>query len=167
MKNIHNIISFSPSVSPFICNLPKRYINRYKRKYLGWLQGENRKLRKIFGDKNLMESVHRKISHSVWNCLSLSPALSPAAAPPLDFSCYAKFSHSHAKNAGCWISSFGFLPCISNWLDNLLPSLAKGYEVLQSSDSLCIWASTCIAIDFTKFSLILCLFQWSKSYQKH
>ena len=38
-----------------------------------------------------------KILHSVRNCLSLSPALNLAAIPPLDFSCYAKFSHSHAK----------------------------------------------------------------------
>ena len=35
--------------------LPKRY----KRKYLGWLQGETRKLHKIFENKNLTESVHK------------------------------------------------------------------------------------------------------------
>ena len=78
------------------------------------------------------------VSHGVRNCLSLSPALSPATAPPLDFACYAKFLHSHAKNAGCWIFSSGFLLCISDWLGNLLPSLEKSYEVLQSSDSSCI-----------------------------
>ena len=30
-----------------------------------------------------------EISHSVWNC----PSLSPIAAPPLDFACYAKLLH--------------------------------------------------------------------------
>ena len=43
--------------------LPKRYIKIYKRKYVGWLQGETRKLHKISEDKNLTESVHRKISY--------------------------------------------------------------------------------------------------------
>ena len=44
MNNIHNI---TPPVSLLIYNLPKRYIKRYKRKYLGWLQGQTRKLHKI------------------------------------------------------------------------------------------------------------------------
>ena len=47
-------------------------IKRYERKYLGFLQGENRKLHKISGDKNLTESVHRKISHGVQNSLAAS-----------------------------------------------------------------------------------------------
>ena len=72
----------------------------------------------ISGDKNLTESVHRKISHTMqnfawcarffgcllWfrrvckisynvrNCLSLSPALSPIATPPLDFRLLCEFS---------------------------------------------------------------------------
>ena len=53
------------------------------------------------------------------------------------------------------------LPC--HGFHKILPH----YEVLQSSDFSCIWASTCLAMDFTKFSLILGLFQWSNSYQKH
>ena len=101
-----------------------------------------------------------EISYSVRNCLSLSPALSPAAVFPLDFACYAKFSHSHAK-----MLVIGFLPLVF-FLVSLI-GLVKGYEMLQSLDSSCIWASTCIAMDFTKFSLILGLFQWSNSYQKH
>ena len=52
--------------------LPPKYTKRYKRKYLCWLQGETRKLHKIFEDKNLTESVHRKISHSVRNSLVAS-----------------------------------------------------------------------------------------------
>ena len=36
-----------PSVSLLIYKLPKRCIQRYKRKYIGWLQGETRKLHKI------------------------------------------------------------------------------------------------------------------------
>ena len=39
----------------------------YKRKYLGYLQGETRKLHKISEDKNLTESVHRKILHTMRN----------------------------------------------------------------------------------------------------
>ena len=54
------------------------------------------KLHKIFGDKNLTKSVHKKISHTMRNSLSLSPAFSLGVAPPLDFTCYVKFSHSHA-----------------------------------------------------------------------
>ena len=34
-------------------------LKRYIRKYLGWLQGETRKLHKIFENKNLTESVHK------------------------------------------------------------------------------------------------------------
>ena len=64
------------------------------------------------GDKNLTESLHRKISqtmrnftwcgfageisHSVRNC----PSLNPAVAHPLDFACYAKLLH------------VGFLPLV-------------------------------------------------------
>ena len=46
--------------------LPKIYIKIYKRKYLGGLQGETRKLHKISEDKNLTESAHRKISQTVF-----------------------------------------------------------------------------------------------------
>ena len=42
-----------------------------------------------------------EISHNVRNC----PSLSPTAAPPLDFACYAKFLHRHAK-----LLHIGFLP---------------------------------------------------------
>ena len=35
------------------------------------------------------------------------PSLSPAATPPLDFACYAKFSHRHAK-----LLHVGFLPLV-------------------------------------------------------
>ena len=52
--------------------LPPKYTKRYKRKYLGWLQGETRKLHKISEDKNLTESVHRKIMHGVRNSLATS-----------------------------------------------------------------------------------------------
>ena len=64
MKNIHNDITY---ISLLIYLLPKRYIKRYKRKYLGWLQGETRKLHKISKDKNLTEPVHKKISHTIRN----------------------------------------------------------------------------------------------------
>ena len=135
--------------------LPKKY-KRYKRKYLGWLQGENRKLHKIFGDKNLTESVHRKISHDVQNCLSLSPAI----VHLLDFACYAKFSHSHEK-----MLVVGFLPLVF-FLTSLI-DLAKGYEVLQSFRFFMYWSFNLHCHGYTKFSLILGWFQWSNSYQKH
>ena len=64
MKNIYIL---NLSVSFLIYKLPKRYIQRYKRKYLRWLQGETRKLHKISEDKNLMESMHRRISHTMRN----------------------------------------------------------------------------------------------------
>ena len=53
--------------------LPKRY----KRKYLGWLQGETRKLHKISEDKNLTECIGRfripcEIWHGVRNPLATS-----------------------------------------------------------------------------------------------
>ena len=44
-----------------------------------------------------------KISHSVRNW----PLLSPAAITPLDFTCYVKFLHSHAK-----LLHVGFLPLV-------------------------------------------------------
>ena len=37
--------------------------------------------------------LHLVVSQGVRNC----PSLSPIVAPPLDFACYAKFSHRHAK----------------------------------------------------------------------
>ena len=47
------------------------------------------------------------VSHGVRNCLSLSPTFNPATTSPLDFACYAKFSHSHAK-----MLVVGFLPLV-------------------------------------------------------
>ena len=102
-----SMIFLSICVSLYLQKMLPKVIKIYKRKYLGWLQGENRKLHKISKDKNLMELVHRKISHTMWNfayhvkfrmvckilwlslvvshgmpnCLSLSPV----AAPPLNF----------------------------------------------------------------------------------
>ena len=43
------------------------------------------------------------VSQGVQNC----PSLSPAVAPPLDFACYTKFSHRHAK-----LLHVGFLPLV-------------------------------------------------------
>ena len=74
-----------------------------------------------------MESVHRKISQTmrnfadyakfrmVWFCrvceishsMQNCPSLSPTTAPPLDFACYAKFSHRHAK-----LLHVGFIPLV-------------------------------------------------------
>ena len=107
--------------------LPKRYIKIYKRKYVGWLQGETRKLHKISEDKNLTESVHRKISHSMRNLAWCAKS----------FGCLKRFrmvceiSHSHAK-----MLVVGFLPLV--FLLASMIGLAKGYEVLQSLDSSCI-----------------------------
>ena len=148
MKNIHNNITH---ISLLIYLLPKRYI----RKYLGWLQRETRKVHKISEDKNLMESVHRKTSHTMWNlawCTKSSGCLKR-------FCMMCEISHNHAKLFVVGFFSSSFPSC--------LIGLAKGYEVLQNLDSSCIWALTCIAMDFTNFSLILGLFQWSNSYQKH
>ena len=59
---------YSLSLFPYIYQLPKRSIKRYKRKCLGWLQGEIRKLHKIFEDKNLTESVQRfRITCEIWH----------------------------------------------------------------------------------------------------
>ena len=152
MKNIHPHIT---PISLLIYLLHKRYIERYKRKYLGWLQGETRKLHKISEDKNLMES-DRNISYTMRNlawCVKSFGCLKW-------FRMVCEISHSHAK-----MLVVEFLP-LDFFLASLI-GLAKGYEVLQSLDSSCIWALTCIAMDFTKFSLILGLFQWSNSYQKH
>ena len=154
MKNIH--ISLPPSLSLLIYKLHKRYIKRYKRKYLGWLQGETRKLHKISEDKNLMESVHRKISHTMWNLAWCAKSFGCLKW----FFMVCEISHNHAK-----LLVVGLLLLIS--LVASLSGLAKGYEVLQSLGSSCIWALTCIAMDFTNFSLIIGLFQWSNSYQKH
>ena len=79
--------------------------------------------------RNLAQCV--KIRIVCENGLSLSPALSPAATLPLDFACYAKFSHSHAK-----MLVIGFLPLVF-FLVSLI-GLEKGYEVLQSLDYSCI-----------------------------
>ena len=143
-----------------LCVYIKRWytpnIYKKKSKYLSWLQGEKRKLHKISGDQNLTESVHKKISHTMWNlawCTKFFGCLKW-------FHMVCEKSHNHAK-----MLVVGFLPLVF-FLASLI-GLAKGYEVFQSLDSSCIWALTCIAMDFTKFSLILGLFQWSNSYQKH
>ena len=47
--------------------------------------------------------LHLMVSQGVRNC----PSLSRVAAPPLDFTCYAKFSHRHAK-----LLDVGFLPLV-------------------------------------------------------
>ena len=70
-----------------------KYIKKYIWKYLSWLQGENRKLHKIFGDKNLTESVHKKISHGVRNSLVVSSG----------FAWCAKFRTAMRK---CWLLDF-------------------------------------------------------------
>ena len=53
----------------------------------------------------------------------------------------------------CWmLDSFSdSLPCILDWF-------GKGFEALYNLDSSCNLASTCFAMDYTKFSLILSLF---------
>ena len=62
----------------------------------------------------------------------------------------------------CWMVDFfcAFLPCILVWI-------WKRVMKLQSLVSSWIWASTWFAMNYTKISLILGLFWWSKSYQKH
>ena len=152
MKNIHNLTY----VSFLIYKLSKRYIKRYKRKYLGWSQGETRKLHKISEDKNIMESVHRKISHTMRNLAWCAKSFRYLKW----FRMVCEISHNHAK-----MLVVGFFLLI--FFLAYLIGLAKGYEVLQSLDFSCIWVLTFIAMNFTNFSLILGLFQWSKSYQKH
>ena len=103
---------------------------RYKRKYLGWLQGENRKLHKISGDKNLTELVHWKISQTMWNSLAASCGFAGCAKFVLHLvlqlllllilACYTKFLYSHVK-----MLVVGFLPCISDWLGKGLWSALK------------------------------------------
>ena len=152
MKNIHILLMSLP----LYMMLPKKYKKRYKRKYLSRLQGETRKLHKISEDKNITELVHRKISYTMRNFAWCAKFFGYF----LWFRMVCEISHSHAK-----MLVVGFLPLVF-FLASLI-GLAKGYEVLQSLDSSCIWALTCIAMDFTKFPLILGLFQWSNSYQKH
>ena len=124
--------------------LPKRYTKRYIRKYLGWLQGETRKLHKISEDKNLTESVHRKILHTMQNFAWCAKSFGCL----LWFRMVCEISHNHAKMLVVW-----FLPLA--FFSASLIGLKKRYEVIQSLDSSCIWALTCIAMDFTKFSLFL------------
>ena len=102
-----------------------------------------------------MELVHRKISHTMRNfawCAKFFGCLKW-------FRMVCEISYNHAK-----MLVVGFLPLVF-FLASLI-GLEKGYEVFQSLDSSCVWALTCIAMDFTKFFLILGLFQWSNSYQK-
>ena len=130
------------SLSPYIYMLPKRYIKRHKRKYLGWLQGETRKLHKISEDKNLTESVHRKILHTMQNLAWCAKSFGGLKW----FHMLCEILHNHAK-----MLVVVFLPLV--FLLTSLIGLAKGYEVLQSLDSSWIWALTCITMDL--------------SYQKH
>ena len=89
--------------------LPKD-IKRYERKYLGFLQGENRKLHKISGDKNLTESVHRKISHTMRNSLAASCGFSGCAKLSFTQSCsqsYSRFSFwFRIAMRKCWLLDF-------------------------------------------------------------
>ena len=133
MKNIH--VCVKNGTHP-------KYTKRYKRKYLGWLQGETRNLHKISEDKNLTGLVHKKISYTMRNfawCAKFFGCLKW-------FRMVCEISHNHAK-----MLVVGFFPLVF-FLASLI-GLAKGYEMLQSLDSSCIWASTCIAMDL--------------SYQKH
>ena len=127
----------SPSLSPLIYKLPKRYIKRYKRKYLGWLQGETRKLHKISEDKNLMESVHRgrfRIPCEIWHPQVVSHGV--------------RNSHSHAK-----LLVAGLLPCVSDWFGKGLWSAPKlGFFMYLSFNLHCHW--------FHKILPLLGLFQW-------
>ena len=107
--------------------LPQKYTKRYKRKYLGWLQGETRKLYKISEDKNLTESVHRKISHTMRNLAWCAKSFGCLKW----FRVVCEISHSHAK-----MLVVGFLPLVF-FLVSLI-GLAKGYEVRQSLDTSCI-----------------------------
>ena len=81
--------------------LPKRYIKRHKRKYLGWLQGETRKLHKISEDKNLTESVHKKILHTMRNLAWCATSLAASSG----FAWCAKFCTTMRN---CWLLDFFF-----------------------------------------------------------
>ena len=100
MKNIYIL---NLSVSFLIYKLPKRYIQRYKRKYLRWLQGETRKLHKISEDKNLMESMHRRISHTMRNLAWCAKSFGRLKW----FRMVCKILHNHAK-----MLVVGFLPLV-------------------------------------------------------
>ena len=88
------------------------------------------------------------VSHGVWNFaqgakfLSLIPALYLAAIEaPLDFACYGKISHSHAK---LLVARFLL------WFSSLHTWLAWQRSMkLQSLDSSCNWASTCFFMVLT------------------
>ena len=123
MKNIH----ISLSLFLLIYKLPEKNIKRYKRKYLGWLQGETRKLHKISYDKNLTESVHRKISHTMRNLAWCAKSFGYLKW----FRMVCEILHSHTK-----MLVVGFIPLVF-FLTSLI-GLAKGYEVLQNLDSSCI-----------------------------
>ena len=79
----------------------------------------------------------------------------------------AKFWHTLRNWCFCLAKCFVFLHLTTDSLANPFSSLARGFEVLQNSDSSCDWSSTCLTIACTKLSLNFGLFQWSKSYQKH
>ena len=77
-----------------------------------------------------------------------SLALCHAACTPLGhFTSLQKF---RIAMQNCWMLDF-----FSDSLPNILDWFGKGYEALQNLDSSCVWASTCFAMDYTKFSLIL------------
>ena len=95
MKNIHIFLPFSS----LIYMLPKRNIKRYKIKYLGWLQGETRKLHKIFEDKNLTKSVHKKISRTMRNLAWCAKSFVASSG----FTWCAKFRIAMRK---CWLLDF-------------------------------------------------------------
>ena len=108
-NDFHLFVCLSPCLQKM---LPKRY----KRKYLSWLQWENRKLHKISRDKNLTESVHRKISHTMRNLAWCTKSFGYFKW----FHMVCEISHSHAK-----MLVVGFLSCISDWLGKGLWSAPK------------------------------------------
>ena len=134
----------SPSLSPLIYKLPKRYIKRYKRKYLGRLQGETRKLHKISEDKNLTESVHKKISHTMQNLAWCAKSIGCLKW----FCMVCEISHNHAK-----LLVAGLLPCISDWFGKGLWSAPKlGFFMYLSFNLHCHW--------FHNILSLFGLFQW-------
>ena len=123
----------------------------------------------ISGDKNLTESVHRKISQTMLNfawCAKFCTGCEIVFHSVLQLLFLLIFAQT-CQIATCWISFSVFLPCISDWLGNILPSLAKAMKCSKAWNfHACELQLALSWIAQNSPSLLVC-FNDKKSYQKH
>ena len=150
-------------ISLLIYLLPKRYIKRYKIKYLGWLQGETKKLHKIFEDKNLTESVHKYLEitqedfayHAKFRMVFEIPSwqhLGFAWCAKFCTGCEISFTHSYSLSCSYWSSSWF---CIAMWNSWLLDFFSDSLPCILDWLGKGLWSSKAWILHLIELQLAL------------